>query len=145
TSLIAPLFNKLRPLEDGDIKTAMEEYSLKVQFPLDNIFVIDGSKRSTKANAYFSGIRKKKKVVLFDTLIENHSPGELVAVLAHEVGHFKKKHLVKGLILSVIQTGFMLLIMSLLIFSPHLSMALGGEETTIHLNLIVFAILYSPI
>lgn len=145
TSLIVPLFNKLRPLEQSDLKTAIEEYSRKVNFPLDNIFVIDGSKRSTKANAFFSGIGKKKKIVLFDTLIENHSAGELVAVLAHEVGHFKKKHVVKGFALSIAQTGIMLLIMSWMVFSPELSMALGGDDAAIHLNLIAFAILYSPI
>lgn len=145
TTLILPLFNKLTPLEDGDLKTAIEEYSQKVKFPLDNIFVIDGSKRSAKSNAFFSGIGKKKKIVLYDTLIENHTKEELVAVLAHEVGHFKKKHIISGYVLSILQTGLTLFIMSLVIFNPNMSQALGGEAFAIHLNLLAFGILYSPI
>jgi len=145
TTLILPLFNKLTPLEDGELKAAIEEYSQKVKFPLDNIFVIDGSKRSAKSNAFFSGIGKKKKIVLYDTLIEKHSKEELVAVLAHEVGHFKKKHIISGYILSIIQTGLTLFIMSLVIFSPSMSQALGANEFAIHLNLLAFGILYSPI
>jgi STE24 endopeptidase len=145
TSLIVPLFNKLTPLEEGELKTAIEEYSRKVKFPLDNIFVIDGSKRSSKANAFFSGIGKKKKIVLYDTLIANHTTGELVAVLAHEVGHFKKKHIISGFVLSILQVGIMLFIMSWMIFNPMLSEALGGTRNAIHLNLLAFAILYSPI
>ncbi|MCG8308035.1 MAG: M48 family metallopeptidase [Cytophagales bacterium] len=145
TSWILPLFNKLTPLEDGDLKQAIETYSRKVKFPLDRIYVIDGSKRSAKSNAFFSGIGKKKKIVLYDTLIENHSKEELVAVLAHEVGHFKKKHIITGYILSLLQTGFTLYIMSLIIFSPAISEALGGRQFAIHLNLLAFGILYAPI
>jgi STE24 endopeptidase len=145
TSLILPLFNKLTPLEDGDLKQAIESYSKKVSFPLDNIFVIDGSKRSAKSNAFFSGIGKKKKIVLYDTLIENHSKEELVAVLAHEVGHFKKKHIITGYLVSMLQTGITLFIMSLIIFNPEVSKAMGGEQLGIHLNLLAFGILYSPI
>jgi len=145
TSLILPLFNKLTPLADGELKEEIERYSKKVNFPLDNIFVIDGSKRSAKSNAFFSGIGKKKKIVLYDTLIENHSKEELVAVLAHEVGHFKKKHIISGYILSIVQTGFTLFIMSLILFSPAMSRALGGTQLAIHLNLLAFGILYSPI
>ena len=145
TSLILPLFNKLTPLEDGELKQAIEEYSNKVNFPLDNIFVIDGSKRSAKSNAFFSGIGKKKKIVLYDTLIENHSKEELVAVLAHEVGHFKKKHIITGYLLSILQVGFTLFIMSLIIFNPNVSHAMGGSQLAIHLNLLAFGILYSPI
>jgi STE24 endopeptidase len=145
TSLILPLFNKLSPLEDGSLKEGIEAYSRKVGFPLANIFVMDGSKRSNKSNAFFSGIGKKKKIVLFDTLIENHSNEELIAVLAHEVGHFKKKHIIWGYISSLAQTGFTLFILSLMIFSPTLSEALGGQQTAIHLNLLAFGILYTPI
>ena len=145
TTLILPLFNKLTPLEDGELKEAIEDYSKKVNFPLDNIFVIDGSKRSAKSNAFFSGIGKKKKIVLYDTLIENHSTAELVAVLAHEVGHFKKKHIITGYLLSIIQTGFTLFIMSMFIFNTAMSEALGGTQLAIHLNLLAFGILYSPI
>jgi STE24 endopeptidase len=145
TTLILPLFNKLSPLEEGELKQAIEAYSKSVSFPLDNIYVIDGSKRSAKSNAFFSGIGKKKKIVLYDTLIANHSTEELVAVLAHEVGHFKKKHIITGYVLSVLQTGFTLFIMSKIIFSPVVSQALGGEQLAIHLNLLAFGILYSPI
>ena len=145
TSLILPLFNKLTPLPDGELKTAIEEFSRKVSFPLDNIFVIDGSKRSKKANAFFSGIGKKKKIVLYDTLITNHSTDELVAVLAHEVGHFKKKHIVWSFVLSIIQVFFTLFVLSLMIYNENVSGALGGQQLSIHLNLIAFTILFSPI
>jgi len=145
TSLILPLFNKLTPLPEGDLKTAIEDFSKKVNFPLDNIFVIDGSKRSSKANAFFSGIGKKKKIVLYDTLINNHTTEELVAVLAHEVGHFKKKHIVWSFVLSIVQVFFTLFILSLMIYNQDLSAALGGKQLSIHLNLIAFAILFSPI
>ncbi len=145
TSLVLPLFNKLSPLEEGDLKGQIEAYAKKVNFPLDNIFVIDGSKRSTKANAFFSGLGKKKKVVLYDTLIEKQSEDELVAVLAHEVGHYKKKHIITSLLLSLVQMSITFYVMSLLIFNMELSLALGGDELAIHLNLIAFALLYTPI
>jgi len=145
TTLIMPLFNKLTPLEEGDLRSAIEVYSKKVGFPLTNIFVIDGSKRSSKANAFFSGFGKKKKVVLYDTLIENHSIEELVAIFAHEVGHYKKKHIIGSLLSSVVQTGAMLFIMSVFIFNENLSIALGASELQLHLNLIAFAMLYTPI
>lgn len=145
TSLILPLFNKLTPLEDGELKAKIEKYARSVTFPLDNIFVIDGSKRSTKANAFFSGLGKKKKVVLYDTLIEKQSEEELVAVLAHEVGHFKKKHIILSLVLSMVQMAAMLYVMSLLVLNADLSTALGGETMAVHLNLIAFALLFSPI
>lgn len=145
TSLIIPLFNKLTPLQDGTLKSAITEYSQKVGFPLNNIFVIDGSKRSSKGNAFFSGLGKKKKVVLYDTLIDNHTDEELVGVLAHEVGHFKKKHIIWSMILSIAQTGFMLWVLSMFISSSEISWAMGGNVTALHLNVLAFAILFSPI
>lgn len=145
TSVFVPIFNKLTPLENGDLKLAIEDYGRKVDFPIDNIFVIDGSKRSTKANAFFSGLGKRKKVVLYDTLINNHSIEELVAVLAHEVGHFKKKHIISGMILSIMQVGVMLYILSFLVYNPSLSQALGALNLSIPINLMVFGILYSPV
>lgn len=145
TSLIVPIFNKLTPLEGGALKESIEGYSRKVNFPLDNIFVIDGSKRSNKSNAFFSGLGRKKKIVLYDTLIENHSQEELVAVLAHEVGHFKKKHIISGFVLSILQMGITLYILSLLLFNEQLSYALGAAQISIPVNLIAFGILYSPI
>ena len=145
TSLIVPLFNTLTPLPGGELKTSIESFARKINFPLDNIFVMDGSKRSAKANAFFSGIGKKKKIVLYDTLIANHTTEELVAVLAHEVGHFKKKHIVWSYLLSVIQIFFTLFILSLMVFNKDLSIALGGTQQAIHLNLLAFGILFSPI
>lgn len=145
TSLILPLFNKLTPLEDGDLKSKIQAYAQSVSFPLTSIYVIDGSKRSSKANAFFSGLGKKKKIVLYDTLINDHSEEELVAVLAHEVGHFKKKHIVQSLVIGVFQMAVTLFILSLFIFNLNLSEALGAERMAVHINLIAFGILYSPI
>src|SRR5690349_1555735 len=112
TTLILPIFNKLTPLPEGELKSAIQEFAARVNFPLDNILVIDGSKRSSKANAFFSGIGRKKKIVLYDTLIQKHTTQELVAVLAHEVGHYKKKHIVTGLLLSVVQVFLTLFLLS---------------------------------
>lgn len=145
TSLILPMFNKLTALPEGELKSAIEQFAKKVNFPLDNIFVIDGSKRSKKANAFFSGVGRKKKIVLYDTLIENHTTDELVAVLAHEVGHFKKKHIIWGYILSILQIVFTLFVLSKMIFAENVSVALGGTAHAIHLNLLAFGILFSPI
>jgi STE24 endopeptidase len=145
TSWILPLFNKLTILPQGELKSAIEKFSKKVNFSLENIFVMDGSKRSSKANAFFSGIGRKKKIVLYDTLITNHTTEELVAVLAHEVGHFKKKHIILSFVLSVVQVFFLLFVLSLMIFNSDLSIALGGTQQAIHLNLIAFAILFSPV
>lgn len=145
TSWILPIFNKLTPLENGELKEMIIRYAKSVDFPLENIFVLDGSKRSSKANAFFSGFGKRKKVVLFDTLIEQHTPQELVAVLAHEIGHYKKKHILSGMFLSVAQVGLLLFILSEFIFSENMSLALGGSQMAIHLNIIGFTILFSPI
>lgn len=143
--LIVPLFNKQKPLEDGELKFAIEKYSKKVGFKLNNIFVIDGSKRSTKANAYFSGFGSQKRITLFDTLIKDLETDEIVAVLAHEVGHYKKRHIIFNLISSILLTGFSLFILSLFINSPLLSEALGVSMSSFHIGLIAFGILYSPI
>jgi STE24 endopeptidase len=145
TTLIVPIFNKLTALPDGELRSAIEAYAKKEGFELTNIFVIDGSKRSSKANAYFSGLGPKKTIVLYDTLIEKHSTEELVAVLAHEVGHYKKKHVFSGMIFSLLQMGVMLFLLSLFINSPQLSMALGGEGASFHLGLLAFSLLYSPL
>ncbi len=145
TSLILPLFNKLKPIEEGELKSSIQEYCEKVKFPLKNIFIIDGSKRSSKGNAFFSGLGKRKKVVLFDTLIENHSTDELTAVFAHEVGHFKKKHILLTTIISIFVMGFMLYLLSLMIMNSQVSWAMGGNMTALHLNILAFGILYSPV
>jgi STE24 endopeptidase len=145
SDLIVPLFNKQKPLEEGELRDAIEAFSKRVGFKLKNIYVIDGSKRSTKANAYFTGLGAKKRIVLYDTLIEDLETEELVAVLAHEIGHNKKKHVVQGLLLSLIQTGIVLFIFSLLIDNPQLSQALGVDEPNFHIGLVAFGILYSPV
>ncbi|SHN29369.1 STE24 endopeptidase [Cyclobacterium lianum] len=143
--LVLPLFNKLTPLEDGELKNTIMDYARSVEFPLENVFVMDGSKRSSKANAFFSGLGKRKKVVLFDTLLEQHTTEELVAVLAHEIGHYKKGHIRTGMITGILQTGIILYILSLFIFSEQISYALGGNQMAIHLNIIGFTMLFSPI
>ena len=145
TTLIVPLFNKLTPLEDGSLKNKIENYSKKIGYSLSNIFVIDGSKRSTKANAFFSGIGTKKTIALFDTLLEKHTEEELVAVLAHEVGHYKKNHIFQGLVLTIIQIGLMTYLLELCLNNSELINSLGGEITSFHLGLIVFSMLFSPI
>lgn len=143
--LIVPIFNKQTPLEDGELKTKISDYSRKVGFKLSKIFVIDGSKRSTKANAYFSGFGSEKRVTLYDTLINDLDDEEIVAVLAHEVGHYKKKHIIYNLLSSILLTGLTLYILSLLVSNPLLSSALGVEIQSFHVGLIAFTLLYSPI
>jgi len=145
TKLIVPLFNKLTPLEDGNLKTTLEAFAKKVAFNLKAIFLIDGSKRSTKANAYFSGFGKTKKVVLYDTLLNDLSEDEIAAVLAHEIGHYKKKHVIYNLILSILLTGVTLYLLSLFINNPILAQAVGLEKPSFHIGMIVFMILYTPI
>ncbi|APY00812.1 M48 family metallopeptidase [Lacinutrix venerupis] len=143
--LIVPLFNKQTPLESGNLRDAISRYAEHVGFNLDKIFVIDGSKRSTKANAYFSGFGSEKRVTLYDTLIKDLEEEEIVAVLAHEVGHYKKKHIIFNLVTSLLLTGLMLYVLSLLIGNPLLSQALGVAQPSFHIGLIAFGILYSPI
>jgi len=145
TSWILPLFNKLTPLEEGSLREKIMNYGKSVDFPIENIYIMDGSKRSSKANAFFSGFGKRKKIVLFDTLLDKHTEEELVAILAHEVGHNKKKHTISGLISGVMQTGAMLFIMSFMIFNPALSQALGGEQLSFPINFIAFGIIYTPV
>ena len=145
SELIVPLFNKQTPLEAGTLRSKIESFAKKTGFKLKNIYLIDGSKRSTKANAYFSGFGPKKRIVLYDTLLKELTEEEIVAVLAHEIGHYKKKHVLRSLIFSVFLTGFMLFLFSLVVNSPGLSRALGAETPSFHLGLIVFGILYSPL
>ena len=143
--LIVPLFNKQTPLCDGSLKTKIQDYAQKVGFKLDKIVVIDGSKRSTKANAYFSGFGSEKRVTLFDTLIKDLEEEEIVAVLAHEVGHYKRKHILFNLIISILIMGFTFWLLSLFIGNPILSKALNVASPSFHIGLIAFGILYSPI
>lgn len=143
--LIVPLFNKQTPLEEGSLKKSIEDYAKKVGFELQNIFVIDGSKRSTKANAYFSGFGKEKRITLFDTLINDLNEDEIVAVLAHEVGHYKRKHIIANLFASLFTSGVTLFILSLFINHPEISLAIGVSTPSFHAALVGFALLYSPI
>lgn len=144
SNLIVPLFNKQKPLEDGELRDAIEKFASENNFKLDNIFVIDGSKRSTKANAYFTGLGPKKRIVLYDTLIAQHSYKELVAVLAHEIGHYKKKHSLSGFIISAVQMGLILFLFNLISKEPAVSEALGMKPS-FHASLLVFGLLLSPI
>ncbi|WP_417881997.1 M48 family metallopeptidase [Xanthomarina gelatinilytica] len=143
--LIVPLFNKQTPLDTGGLRDKISNYANSVGFTLDKIFVIDGSKRSTKANAYFSGFGSEKRVTLFDTLINDLEDEEIVAVLAHEVGHYKKKHIIFNLTASIILTGLTLYILSIFISNPLLSHALGVDIPSFHIGLIAFGLLYAPI
>ena len=145
SNLIVPLFNKQKPLEEGPLKSAIKDFCDKVKFKLDNVFVIDGSKRSTKANAYFTGLGSKKRIVLYDTLINEMKTEEIVAVLAHEIGHYKKKHIIYSLILSFFSTGLMLYIFSLVSENVAFAEVLGAKEKGFHLSLVTFGILYSPL
>jgi STE24 endopeptidase len=145
SNIIVPLFNKQTPLEEGELRDAISAFSQKVGFKLDNIFVIDGSKRSTKANAYFTGLGSKKRIVLYDTLINDLNIEELVAVLAHEIGHNKKKHVIQSLLIGLVQTGVVLFLFGLLVNNPSLSNALGVTEPNFHIGLIAFGVLYSPV
>ncbi|NND52252.1 MAG: M48 family metallopeptidase, partial [Flavobacteriaceae bacterium] len=142
--LIVPIFNKQTPLEIGELRDKISNYAQTVGFKLNKIFVIDGSKRSTKANAYFSGFGSEKRVTLYDTLINDLEDEEIVAVLAHEVGHYKRKHIIFNLISSIVLTGLTLFILSLFISKPVLSQALGVEIPSFHIGLVAFGILYSP-
>jgi len=145
SELIVPLFNKQTPLQPGPLREKIEEFALKTGFKLRNILVIDGSKRSTKSNAYFSGFGPKKRIVLYDTLMKDFSEEQIVAILAHEIGHYKKKHVLINLISSVLITGLMLFLFSLVVNNPLLSKAMGAKVSSFHIGLIVFGILYSPL
>jgi STE24 endopeptidase len=142
---IMPLFNKFTPLEDGELKEAILSYARSVKFSLQNIFVMDGSKRSSKSNAFFTGFGKNKRIALFDTLIEKHTVPELVAVLAHEIGHYKKKHILQGMIISILHIGVMFFLLSIFISHQGLFEAFYMEDVSIYAGLIFFGMLYSPI
>jgi STE24 endopeptidase len=143
--LIVPIFNKLTPLEAGSLREKIESYAKKVGYSLKNIYIIDGSKRSTKANAFFSGLGPRKTIALYDTLVEKHTEEELVAVLAHEVGHYKKKHVFTSLFLTISQLGLMCFLLETCLKVGEISQGLGGKEMVFHLGLVAFGILYSPI
>ena len=145
TSVLLPIFNKLTPLENGELRTTIEKYATKVNFPLTNIMVMDGSTRSSKANAFFSGIGSRKSIVLYDTLINDMTSDEITAVLAHEVGHYKKKHIIQSMALSISQMGILLFLFGWLARNPLMAEVLGAQENTFYLSLVTFSLLYSPV
>jgi len=145
SSLIVPLFNKQTPLDKWELRDAIEKFAKKVWFKLDNIFVIDWSKRSSKANAYFSWLGSKKRIVLYDTLIKDMSVSELVWVLAHEIGHYKRKHTLQMLAFATLQTGFMLYVLGLALGITEISMALWASIWSFHVWILAFGILFTPI
>jgi STE24 endopeptidase len=142
---IMPLFNKFTPLSEGELRQAIFAYAEKVKFPLKNLFVIDGSKRSTKSNAFFTGFGKNKRIALFDTLIEKHTTGELVAVIAHEIGHYKKKHIIRGMIISIAHMGVVFFLLSIFLTHEGLFDAFYMVNMSTSTGLIFFGMLYSPI
>lgn len=145
SELIVPLFNKQKPLEEGELREAIEKMADRSGFNLSDIYTIDGSKRSSKANAYFSGLGSRKRIVLYDTLTDELSVNQIVAVLAHEIGHYKKKHNVVILFSGILQTGLMLYIFSLLSGRQELAIALGADQTSFHISLLAFILIYSPV
>ncbi len=145
TKLIVPIFNKITPLPQGELAEAIRDFALQHQFSVKEVSVIDGSKRSTKANAYFSGFGSRKRIILYDTLITDLSVDEIVAVLAHEMGHSKNRHVLKGMALSLLQTGIMVALLAWALRLPELSHALGINESQIYINLLVFGLLYTPV
>lgn len=143
--LLMPLFNKFSPLPDGELKSAIENYAASVSFRLQGIFTMDGSKRSSKANAFFTGLGRFRRIVLFDTLVKKHTTPELVAVLAHEVGHFKKGHIVKSLGVSILSSLVLLFLLSRLLLNPEISLALGFQQHSVHSGLTVASWFFGPL
>jgi STE24 endopeptidase len=140
-----PLFNKFTPLEAGELRERILAYAKSVRFALENVFVMDGSKRSGKSNAFFTGFGKHKRIALFDTLIAKHSVAELVSVLAHEIGHYKKKHIVQGMVLSILQMGVVFFLLSFFISEPGLFEAFFMKQTSAYAGLLFFGLLYTPL
>jgi len=143
--VIMPIFNKFIPLEDRELKEAIEEYAKKQGFKMKGVFSMDGSKRSTKSNAFFTGFGRFRRIVLFDTLISKHTTEELVSILAHEMGHYKKKHILKSIIISILSTGLMFYILSIFMNNPGLFRAFQMEHVSIYASLFFFGFLYAPI
>ncbi len=142
---IMPLFNKFTPLEPGELKEAILSYARSVDFPIKNVFVMDGSKRSSKSNAFFTGFGRNKRIALFDTLIEKHTVPELVAVLAHEIGHHKKKHILQGTIINILHAGVLFFVLSIFLDSPGLYDAFYIEQQSVYSGILFFGLLYTPL
>jgi len=142
---IMPVFNDFEPLEESDLRQKIRTYADKVNFVMEGIYVMDGSKRSSKSNAFFTGFGKNKRIALYDTLINNHSDEELVAVLAHEIGHYKKKHILKNMGISIVQTGIMFMLLSFFLNTQGLYDAFYMEQASVYAGLIFFGMLYAPV
>ncbi len=145
TNILLPIFNKLTPLENGELRESIERYATKVQFPLTNILVMDGSKRSSKANAFFSGLGNRKNIVLYDNLIKDMNTEEITAVLAHEVGHYKRKHVLQSIAISILQTGILFFLFGWLASNPWMAEVLGANKNSFHLSFVTFSLIYSPV
>ena len=143
--VISPMFNKFTPLEDGELRTAIEKYTTQVDFPLARIDIMDGSKRSAHSNAYFSGFGKSRRIAIFDTLVEKHTNDEIVSVVAHEVGHYKLKHIIHGTIIGIIETGIMLFVFNFIMNDYALFRVFGVDNLSVHAGLIFFSMLYAPV
>ena len=143
--VIAPMFNKFTPLEEGELRSAIEKYTAKVNFPLARIDIMDGSKRSAHSNAYFTGFGKSRRIAIFDTLVEKHSTNEIVSVVAHEVGHYKLKHVLQGTILGIIETGIMLFAFNLIMNDISLFQVFGVSQLSVHAGIVFFSMLYAPV
>ena len=143
--VIAPMFNKFTPLEEGELRSAIEKYTAKVNFPLARIDIMDGSKRSAHSNAYFTGFGKSRRIAIFDTLVEKHSTNEIVSVVAHEVGHYKLKHVLQGMILGIIETGIMLFAFNLIMNDISLFHVFGVSQLSVHAGIVFFSMLYAPV
>ena len=143
--VIAPMFNKFTPLEEGELRSAIEKYTAKVNFPLARIDIMDGSKRSAHSNAYFTGFGKSRRIAIFDTLVEKHSINEIVSVVAHEVGHYKLKHVLQGTILGIIETGIMLFAFNLIMNDISLFQVFGVSQLSVHAGIVFFSMLYAPV
>ena len=143
--VISPMFNKFTPLEDGELRIAIEKYTTQVDFPLARIDIMDGSKRSAHSNAYFSGFGKSRRIAIFDTLVEKHTNNEIVSVVAHEVGHYKLKHIIHGTIIGIIETGIMLFVFNFIMNDYALFRVFGVDNLSVHAGLIFFSMLYAPV
>jgi STE24 endopeptidase len=143
--VIAPMFNKFIPLEEGELREEIEKYTGKVDFPLARIDIMDGSKRSAHSNAYFTGFGKSRRIAIFDTLVEKHSTKEIVSVVAHEVGHYKLKHVLQGTILGIIETGIMLFAFNLIMNDISLFHVFGTNQLSVHAGIVFFSMLYAPV
>ncbi len=142
---IMPLFNKFKPLDEGELKEKIMEYAKKVNYRLADVTVMDGSKRSSKSNAFFTGFGKNRRIALFDTLIEKHSADELTAVLAHEIGHYKKKHIIKGMITGIIHSGLLFFLLSLFLNQQGLFDAFYMDNVSVYAGMLFFGLLYAPV